>query len=182
MRPASFPDPKRTPLQAGIFASDLLKQTGQLFQVFAARRATETVGDTACDVIRLPITVPFGDDGLVLLGPANLDSAKKPATLELVRPQGRRPAYRFGIGLALLDGAPLPIPGLNRTGDETDAPAPVHELTFALRDRGFAVVGFGADGATLDLAPSENTACLLATALVITLGVKLTEAERGIEE
>lgn len=182
MRPASFPDPKRTPLQAGIFASDLLKQAAQLFDVFAARRTTETVGDTACDVIRLPITIPFGDDGLVLLGPANLDSAKKPGTLELVRPQGRKPAYRFGIGLALLGGEPLPIPGLNRSGQETDPPRPVHELTFALSDRGFAVAGFGPDGVPLELAPSENTACLLATALVITLGVKLTKAERGIEE
>ncbi len=182
MRPTSFPDPKRTPLLAGIFASDLLKQAGQLFEVFADRRTVGEVDGVPCDVIRLPITIPFGDNGLVLVGPANLDSAKKPGTVELVRPQGRKPRYRYGIGITLLDQGLLPVPGLNRTGIETEPPVPVSELTFALADKGFAIVAYDGDGAPLDVAPTEHTACLLATALVITLGVKLTKAERGIVE
>jgi hypothetical protein len=185
MRPSSFPDPEKVPLQAGIFASDLRNQCEELFEVFAARRLPEEVGGVPVEVLRLPITIPFNEDDLVLLGPANLDCAKKPATLELVRFQGRGrhgPRYRFGIGLALTDGGPLRVPGVNASGIETDPPVPVHELTFAVADRGLAIVGYGAEGVPLDLRLTENTACLLATALIITLGVKLTKAERGFEE
>lgn len=187
MRSSSFPDPQKVPLHAAIFASDLQSKSAELFEVFGARSVPEEVNGAPSRVLRLPITIPVDEDGIVLLGPANLDCAKRPATLELVtfdagRRRRRGLHYRYGIGFAPRNGAPLHIPGVNATGLETDPPLPVHELTFAVTDKGFATVGYGADGAPLDLRLTENTAGLLATALIITLGVKLAKAERGIAE
>jgi hypothetical protein len=174
-----FPEPEQARLQAGIFASDLLAKCQEVFEVFAPRREPGEVNGVPVELVRLPITIPVNDSGLVLLGPPTILEHKRPATMEVVRVSDRRSPYRFGIHLLPLDGEPLLIPGVNPAGRLDQPPLPLHALSFALAGTGFAVVGFGPDGEPAPVSPSEDTARELANALLLSLGLKLVKAERG---
>lgn len=156
-----------------MFAADL----GQ-----ACVRAFDVLGEEGQDVLALAISVPFDEDGVVVLSsaPPKPDAPRVPAELELIRPTGGSPAYRFGLALTRRDRAPLLVPGLRAAGTggvgPTDEPAPLMLLTFALTDRGMAVAGYGTDGAAVALELDETTARALAVALLITIGVKLAKA------
>lgn len=178
-RPASSPDPKQVRLQAAIFASDLRSKCEQVFEVFADRRQAGEVNGVAVDLVVLPITIPVNNQGLVLLGPPTILEHKRPATMEVVRFSDRRPPYRFGIDLLPLDGDPLLIPGVNAAASLDRPPIPLHELSFALADSGFAVVGFGPHHEPAPFSVSEDTARELANALLLSLGLKLVKAGRG---
>jgi hypothetical protein len=152
------------PLPAAVFADDLRKGCQDLFAVLGAP------GDAR---LSLPITIPIDEGGQVLLRPEGpLDAPRVPATLDVTRPSEEI----FGIRIERRDRGSLRIPGLHdaRAGAPRDA-----ELTLLACDvtkRGLAISGFGPDGPPVPLAFDETTARALATALLITIGMKLAKA------
>jgi hypothetical protein len=150
------------PLWAGVFADDLCR---------ACERAFTLLGAGDRDVLSLPISVPFDEDGVVVLSsaPPRPDAPRVPAELELHRGS---PHFRYGLALARRDRQPLLVPGMTAGGRLV----PLILLTFAVSDRGMAVAGYGADGELAPVELDETTARALAIALLITIGVKLTKA------
>ena len=180
MRRESFPVPGSVPLRARIFAEDLMKGCRQIFDTFPDRRRRQECDGRPLEVVVLPITIPVDPAGSVVLRPdaPGPDSVRRPARLEVARAADTASPYPFAIGFALEEGA-MSIPGVRRAGAGSPDPLPVAEMTFALCGRGAAVSGFGPDGRRLDLDLDEDTARQLATALHLTIGMKLAKAERG---
>lgn len=141
---------RRTPGWAAIFADDLLKGGDNLMAVFGRERLAKG----------LAISIPIDAEGVVLLQPAGpLDAPRVAATLVVSRPE----AEAYGIRIERADGGPLVIPGF---GDER------RELTCNVNARG------------LDIVPpppelTEDTARALATALLITIQMKLVKAQQS---
>ncbi len=103
----------------------------------------------------LPISIPIDADGVVLLQPAGpLDAPRVPATLTVSLPLGLRIERR--------DGGPLVIPGF---GDTRQA------LVCNVTARGLEIFPPPPD-------LTEDVARSLATALLITIHMKLTKAGR----
>jgi hypothetical protein len=85
------------------------------------------------DLLTLPISVPFDEDGVVVLSsaPPKPDAPRVPAELELLR--GSPPTrYRFGLALARADRRPLLVPGITAPDDPDLLPLTL--LTFAVAD------------------------------------------------
>ena len=107
----------------------------------------------------LPISIPVDRDGTVLLQPAGpLDAPRMPATLVVSRPE----AAAYGYRIERTDGGPLVIPGF---GDSRPA------------------LRCNVTPAGLDIIPpppdlTEDTARSVATALLITIQMKLTKARQ----
>ena len=140
---------------AAIFADDLLRGCEDLYGVFGG------------DVLTLPISIPIGEDGLVLLQPQGpLDAPRVPATMTVARAPD---AAGFHIRIERRDGGPMRIPGF--AGD----PA-LGALAFALTPDGLTIDGFDPSGQPVPLAFTEDTARALANALLITIGMKLIKA------
>jgi hypothetical protein len=136
---------------AAIFAEDLLRGCGDLYRVFDDR------GDT----LTLPITIPIGTDGLVLLQPRGpLDAPRIPATMTVFRGG----AGTYGIRLERVDGGPMRFPGV-----EEEAPLP--SLSFTVTPSGLDITSERSP-----VALDEDTARALAHALVITIGMKIAKA------
>lgn len=106
------------------------------------------------DTLTLPISIPIGEDGTVLLRPEGpIDAPRIPAWLHLTRPST--------IGLERQDGGRLVIPGLTSAGDVT-------ALTFVVGRRGMSI------DAPVEIEFDEDTARALANALYLTLSRKIT--------
>jgi hypothetical protein len=108
----------------------------------------------------LPISIPIDEDGVVLLQPAGpLDAPRVAATLVVSRPL----ADAYGFRIARTDGGPLVIPGF---GDQrTELVCNVNRL--------------GVDIVPAPAQLTEDTARALATALLITIQMKLVKAQRA---
>lgn len=136
---------------AAIFAGELLAGCDELFAVYPHTR----------DMLILPITIPIGADGLVLLQPQGpLDAPRVPATMAVFRGGLRT----YGIRIERVDGGPMRFPGIN------DA-APLHTISVAITPTGLDI--------TRDLEPlsfDEDTARALATALLITVNMKIAKS------
>lgn len=131
---------------AAIFAEDLLRGCSDLFGVFGG------------DVLALPISIPIDEQGVVLLQPQGpLDAPRVPASMTVTRPS----AGSYGIRIERVDNGPMVIPGLGA--------APLATLTFLVTPQGLDI-GPG------PLSVDETTARALATALLVTLGMKLRKA------
>lgn len=146
------------------FAPDIQRACGDAFRVFGGSRS----------FLRLPITVPFDDEGRVQLGssPPKPDAPRVSARLEI-----SRDGDGHDLTLTRVDGRPLLIPGvLDAT---TGAAAELVRMTCAVTSRGMAIAGTGPTGNPVPLELDETTAQALATALLITIGVKLTKAARA---
>jgi hypothetical protein len=134
---------------AAIFADDLLRGCSELFAVFGG------------DVLTLSISIPIDEQGVVLLQPQGpLDAPRVPASMTVSRPT----AGTFDIRIQRADDGPMVIPGLGEV--------PLAALAFLVTRQG------------LDIGPGplpvdETTARALATALLITIGMKLTKAQHG---
>ena len=103
----------------------------------------------------LPISIPVDADGVVLLQPAGpVDAPRVPATLTVSLPLGFR--------IERVDGGPLVIPGF---GDTRRA------LVCNVTERGLEIFPPPPD-------LTEDVARSLATALLITIHMKLTKAGR----
>lgn len=132
---------------AAAFADDLLDGCSQLFSLYG-------VGPS----LRLPITIPIDPNGVVLLQPGGpLDAPRVPATLSL---NGHGPDV-CALSISRTDGGGMVIPGLG------DAPLPSLEVVVR-RD--------GLDVGPGPLPVDEQVAGSLATALLLTLGMKITKA------
>ncbi|MEO7837179.1 MAG: hypothetical protein ABIS21_06010, partial [Acidimicrobiales bacterium] len=135
--------------RAAIFAEDLLSGCSELFTVIGG------------DVLTLSISIPIDEHGVVLLQPQGpLDAPRVPAAMTVTRPA----ADAYGIRIERSDGGPMVILGLGE--------APLPALTFLVTRQGMDI-GPGA------LPVEEATACALATALLITLRMKLTKAQHN---
>lgn len=181
MRPESFPDPRRASLLAAIFTGDLTRAAATAFDVLGHDRVRERAGDLDLERFTLPITVPVDEHGVVVLSTGHVDAPRRPATLDLARPvapPGRRD-YQAAFALARLEPEPLRIPGIADTAAAGRPLAALASLTVAVAPGGLAVVGFGPEGEVMATDLGEDTARLLATALLITVGVKLAKAEMG---
>lgn len=138
------------PTWAAIFAEDLLKGGDDLVAVFGPDQLARG----------LPISIPIDGDGVVLLQPAGpVDAPRVPATLVVSRPL----TEAYGIRIERVDGGPLVIPGF---GDQRQA------LVCNVNRRGIDIVP-----APPEL--TEDTARALATALLITIQMKLVKAQRS---
>lgn len=131
---------------AAIFADDLLRGCSGLFAVFGGHE------------LNLAISIPIDEDGTVLLQPQGpLEAPRVPASMAVARPD----AGSYRIVIERSDRGTMVIPGL---GD-----APLTSLEFVV----------SADGLEIGPGPlpvDEATARALATALLITIGMKLTKA------
>jgi hypothetical protein len=163
------------PLQAASFAADLVKGCGELFSALGPRLGGGERGER----LVVPITVPVAADGRVVLNTGHVDAPRHPATMTVVRQPPARHGYRFAISLARSGPDPLVIPGVRAAGDPSGPEASLAQLRVDVADRGLAVTGTAAGGSPVAIELSDETACLLATALLITIGVKLRKAERG---
>lgn len=106
--------------------------------------------------LTLPISIPVGADGTVLLEPGGpLDAPRVPAWLRLTRP--------YGIRIERQDGGPMRIPGIDAGGDVT-------ALSFDVGERGMSIE------AAVALRFDDGTACALANALHLTLRRKIATA------
>lgn len=133
---------------AAIFADDLLRRCSDLFAVFTG------------EVLTLSISIPIDPQGVVLLQPQGpLDAPRVPAIMTVARPT----AGAYDIKIERVDGGTMLIPGLG------DAPLP------ALM---FRITSLGLDIGPGPLPMNETTARALATALLITMGMKITKAGR----
>lgn len=134
---------------ATIFADDLLQGCTDLFTVFGG------------EVLTLPISIPIDDQGIVLLQPQGpLEAPRVPATMAVTR----RTPHDYDIRIERVDQGPMVVPGLGES--------PLTHLTFL-------VTGTGLEIGPGDLPVNETTARALATALLITVGMKLTKAGEG---
>lgn len=179
----SFPDPRRTRLYAGIFVSDLVTACESVLAVFGDRASAAVAGHLALDAVTLPITVPIDDHGVVVLSTGHVEAPRHPATLTVARPKAPpgRAGYRAAFLLARTEDRPLMLPGILPADAPSGpaVPAALGRLSVAVAPKGLAVMGFDRDGTTTPIRLDETTSRLLATALLITVGVKLTKAERG---
>ncbi|MDQ4098404.1 MAG: hypothetical protein M3144_11120 [Actinomycetota bacterium] len=152
---------RRRRLWAGIFADDLVAGCHELLSVYGAS-----------DSLTLPITIPIDPGGVVLLRPEGpLDAPRVPATLVVER----QPDVAYVVRIARRDDGPMIIPGM--TDQEGDAVA-LASLSFAITPAGMDIAGHGLDGRPVVLAFDEPTARALATALLITIRMKLIKARR----
>jgi hypothetical protein len=152
---------RRRRLWAAIFAEDLIGGCHELFSVFGA-----------ADALSLPISIPIDPDGVVLLRPEGpLDAPRVPATLVVER----QPDVAFIVRICRRDGGPMVIPGM--TDQQGDA-VPLASLSFAITAGGMDIAGHGLDGRPVALVFDEATARALATALLITMRMKLIKARR----
>lgn len=182
---AFFLEPPRGGLLAAIFATDLVAAAGRVHATMPERVVVETIGGQEASAVTLPITIPVDPHGVVVLSTGHVDAPRHPAQLVVVlfpAPPTRRRArgpgnlrYRAGFELSRPAGELLRIPGI-RSGPGL---AEMGSVAVGVSDRGMAVKGRSLQGGPLDLDLDEATAGLLATALLITVGVKLAKAERG---
>lgn len=134
---------------AAIFADDLLRGCSDLLAFFGG------------DVVTLPISIPIDEQGVVLLQPGGpLDAPRLPASMTV----DRAAAGAYGIRIERADRGPMAIAGLGEV--------PLVVLTFLVTSEGLDI-GPG------ELPVDETTARSLATALLITIGMKLRKAEHG---
>lgn len=134
---------------AAPFADDLLAGCHQLFAVFGS------------EALRLPITIPIDEHGVVLLQPGGpLDAPRVPAAMTV---NGHGPDL-CAIHIERTDGGPMVIPGLG------DAPLPALDVVVSRQ---------GLDIGPGPLPVDEQVAGALATALLLTIGMKLTKAGAG---
>ena len=141
---------------AEVFAPDLLLGCDDLFSVYGVYRAGGAN-------LTLPISIPIGPDGLVLLEPGGpLEAPRVPATLTL------RLLGQDHVTLAIdrNDGEAMFIPGVVAT-------APLRTIVADVTGRGLHLTS--PDG---ELRLDEVTGRAFATALLITLRMKLTKARR----
>ena len=137
------------PTWASIFADDLLQGGDELVAVFGPDALARG----------LPISIPVDRDGLVLLQPAGpLDAPRVAATLVVSRAE----TAGYGFCIERTDRGPLVIPGF---GDSRPA------------------LRCNVNAAGLDIIPrppslTEDTARSVATALLITIHMKLTKARQ----
>lgn len=135
---------------AEIFADDLLRGCARLFAVFGGSE------------LNLPISIPIDAHGVVLLEPHGpLDAPRVPASMTVDRPA----PDSYGIRIRRTDDGPLVITGL-------DGGSPLGTLSVL-------VTPLGLDIGPGSLPVDETTARALATALLITIGMKLTKAEQA---
>jgi hypothetical protein len=147
------------PRWAWVFVDDLLRGCRDLVAVYGG------------PVVTLPITIPIDQSGLVLLRPQGpLDAPRMPATLDLhALADGS-----FGLRIERPGGEPMVIPGLLEAGRPDAVDASITALRVVVTGRGLDI--------TAEPGPvrfDEQTARALATALLITIGMKLTKAQRG---
>lgn len=181
MGPESFPDPRRTALRASMFAADLVRAADDVFAALGQRATLTTAGVLALEAVTLPITVPVDEDGVVVLSTGHVDAPRCPASLVVARPVAAagRHGYRAAYELERAQGGQLLLPGV-RGGGAGAGLAVLARLTVAVADRGLAVVGLDGSGDTVALDFDDTTAGLVATALLITVGVKLAKAARDL--
>ncbi|MFP5319227.1 MAG: hypothetical protein ACLGI2_13175 [Acidimicrobiia bacterium] len=133
---------------AAAFADDILRGCDELFALYER------------DPLSLPITIPIDEQGVVLLQPGGpLEAPRVPATLTVNR---HGPDIR-ALRVERTDGRGMVIPGLG------DAPLPALEV---IVNRQGLDIGPG------PLPVDEQVAGALATALLLTIGMKLTKARR----
>lgn len=134
---------------AAIFAGDLLRGCSDLFALFGGEE------------LSLAISIPIDESGVVLLQPQGpLEAPRVPASMKVTRPAGGS----YGIVIERADGGPMVIPGLGESA--------LASLTFVIAASGLEI-GPG------PLPVDEATARALATALLITIGMKLTKAQHA---
>lgn len=160
---------RRPPAGAGLsaapFAGDLIGACGEALAVLGEP------GDTH---LRLNITIPFDDSGRVVLSstPPQPDAPRVPAEMVIARLDSG-----FRMALARQDGQPLLIPGVVEFGGaQEEAPTPLVVVGFVVTARGMEVTGFGPGHRFVPVRLDETTARALATALLITIGVKMAKA------
>jgi len=135
---------------AAAFADDILHGCHELLAVYGG------------DSLTLPITIPIDEHGVVLLQPGGpLEAPRMPASLTL----NRHGFDICAIRIQRSDGGGMVIPGLG------DAPLPTLEVVVNRR---------GLDIGPGPLPADEQVAGALATALLLTIGMKLTKA-RGAD-
>lgn len=131
---------------AAAFADDLLHGCGRLFTVFGS------------ESLRLPITIPIDEHGVVLLQPGGpLEAPRVPATMTV----NRHTSDICAIHIERTDGGPMIIPGLG------DTPLPGLDVVVSRQ---------GLDIGPGPLPVDEQVAGALATALLLTIGMKLAKA------
>ena len=131
---------------AAAFAADILAGCDELFAVYGGEE------------LNLPITIPIDRAGVVLLQPGGpLDAPRVPATMAVTRPA----AGACEIRVERVDGGGMVIPGLG------ESPLPALAVT---------VTAAGLDIGPGSLPLDEQVAGALATALILTIGMKLAKA------
>ncbi|HUR17995.1 MAG TPA: hypothetical protein VMZ51_03540 [Acidimicrobiales bacterium] len=131
---------------AAIFAEDLLQGCSELFTTFGE------------EPLKLQISIPIDERGVVLLRPHGpLEAPRVPAWMSVTRAAGGC----YGIRISRADAGAMIIPGLGE--------APMNELTFLVTSHGLEI-------GPMEVSVDEATARALATALLITVGMKLTKA------
>ena len=149
---------------AAIFAEDLIAGCEQLFAAYQGE-----------DELALPISIPIDEHGLVLLRPEGpLNAPRVPATMAVTR----QAAGSFAVRLERRDGGRMLIPGLRDERSGEAAPAVLGALGVTLTPRGLDLAGSGPDGQPVPLRFDEPAARALATALFITIRMKLAKAPR----
>lgn len=134
---------------AEIFADDLLRGCARLFACFGGSE------------LNLPISIPIDEHGVVLLEPHGpLDAPRVSASMKVHQPA----PDAYDIGIRRSDGGSMIIPGLGE--------GPLADFSVLVTRRGLEI-GPGS------LSVDEDTARALATALLITIGMKLTKAEQA---
>ncbi len=181
---------------AAIFATDLLAAVDRALDAFGPPGWDEGPGPVA---VVLAVTVPIDEDGLVVVSaaPPELTSpgaVRRPGALtvavaavaEARRGGGgtrraaappRPRAAAATLGLELHEGRRLRIPGVEAAG-APGPPAELATLACEVDAGGLTFGGRSPDGAPVALAVGETPARELATALLITVGVKLAKAGR----
>jgi len=145
---------------SSIFADDLVSGCRELFRVYGA------AGE-----LSLPISIPIDENGVVLLRPVGpVDAPRVRATLHLAT----EPGDTFGLRIERRDGGRMVIPGLF----DADGPAQLATLAVDVTPRGLDIAGEDANGAPVTLRFDEPAARALATALFITIRMKLAKAPR----
>lgn len=131
---------------AAAFADDLLRGCSELFDAYGRYP------------LQLPITIPIDEHGVVLLQPGGpLEAPRVPATLTV----NRHGPDICALRIARTDGGGMVIPGLG------DDPLPALEVVVNRQ---------GLDIGPGPLPVDEQVAGALATALLLTIGMKLTKA------
>ena len=139
------------PRWAAVFAPDLLVGCDDLLSRYGV------------DDLTLPISIPIGSDGLVLLQPGGpLDAPRVPATLamRILGPD------HVTLAIERADGLSMRIPGIVSS-------APLRTIVADVTKAGLHLTS--PDG---ELGLDDDTAMAYATALLITLRMKVTKARR----
>lgn len=134
---------------AEIFADDLIQGCSELFAFFGGSE------------LNLPISIPIDSLGVVLLEPQGpLDAPRVPAFMRVTRPT----TDDYAIRIRRADDGPIIIRGIGE--------AALGDVSVVVTRRGLEL---GPDAAPRD----EATARALATALLITIGMKLRKAQQA---